>query len=345
MNQALRWMGSVVFVALLALPALPLAFGLNTLNAGVVAEAQGKTRTRRVAILDFDYSTVRTATAALFGTDVDVGQGISDMLVTALVNDGTYSVIEREMLDRILTEQNFASSSRANASSAAQIGQVLGVDAIITGSVTQFGNDTRSTGLGGIGRAARRIGFGGFDRSKHRAIVAIDARIINVDTAEILAVAQGKGESSRKSTSILGGGGSWSGFGAGRVNFGSSNFQETILGEAVRLATDQLSAELVSGSSRIELRQIVVEGLVAAVVDGLVILNVGSDAGVKVGDRMSIERVTREIRDPETGEILRRLSSEVGTIELIDVDAVSSVGRIPVGAEFQIGDLAKTVTN
>ncbi len=129
------------------------------------------------------------------------------------------------------------------------------------------------------------------------------------------------------------------------VNFGSSDFQETILGEAVRLATEQLSAELVAGSSRIELRQVVVEGLVAAVDDGIVILNVGSDAGVSVGDRMRIERVTREIRDPVTDAILRRLSSEVGTIELIDVDAVSSIGLILAGTDFQIGDLAKTVTN
>ena len=322
-----------------------LAIGLHTLHAGAIAEAQGETRTKRVAILDFDYSTVRSATAALFGTDIDVGQGISDMLVTALVSDGTYSVIEREMLDRILDEQDFANSGRANASSAAQIGQVLGVDAVITGSVTQFGNDTGSTGLGAVGGAVRRFGFGGFNQRETRAIVAIDARIINVDTAEVLAVAQGVGESSRTSTTILGGGGSWNGFGAGGVNFGSSDFQETILGEAVRLATEQLSTELVAGSGRIELRQIVVEGLVAAVDDGIVILNVGSDAGVSVGDRMAIERVTREIRDPVTDEILRRLSSAVGTIELIDVDAVSSIGRILAGTEFQIGDLAKTLTN
>lgn len=322
-----------------------LAIGLNALLLGQHADAQGETRTKRVAILDFDYSTVRSATAELFGTDIDVGRGVSDMLVTTLVNDGTYSVIEREMLDAILDEQDFANSGRANASSAARIGQVLGVDAIITGSVTQFGNDTGSTGLGAVGGAVRRFGFGGFRQSETKAIVAIDARIINVDTAEVLAVAQGMGESSRTSTTILGGGGSWGGFGAGGVNFGSSDFQETILGEAVRLATEQLGTELVASNGRIRLRQIVVEGLVAAVDDGLVILNVGSDAGVSVGDRMTIERITREIRDPVTNEILRRLSSEVGTVELIDVDAVSSIGRVLAGAGFQIGDLATTVTN
>ena len=306
------------------------------------AQSQASTRTKRVAILDFDYSTVRSDTAALFGTDIDVGRGISDMLVTSLVNDGTYSVIERAMLNQILAEQDFSNSDRADSRSAAQIGQVLSVDAIIVGSVTQFGNDTRSTGLGGFGRAVGRVGFGGFDRRETKAVVAIDARIIDVDTAEVLAVAQGSGESSRRSTSILGGGGSWRSFGAGGVNFGSSDFQETILGEAVRLATDDLSGELVSQSGRIELRQIVVEGLVAAVDGNLIIVNVGSDAGVRVGDRMTIERVTREIRDPATDAIIRRLSSEVGAIELTDVDAISAIGTIVAGADFQVGDVVKT---
>jgi len=56
--------------------------------------------------MDFDYATVHGATAALFGQDIDVGKGISDLLVTYLVKDGTYSVIERKALDKIMAEQN-----------------------------------------------------------------------------------------------------------------------------------------------------------------------------------------------------------------------------------------------
>jgi curli biogenesis system outer membrane secretion channel CsgG len=44
--------------------------------------------------------------AAIFGSDIDIGKGISDMLVTMLVKDGTYSVIERKALDQVLAEQN-----------------------------------------------------------------------------------------------------------------------------------------------------------------------------------------------------------------------------------------------
>lgn len=102
------------------IPLVLLSFFCTSGAAGV--QTQASTRTKRVAILDFDYSTVRTSTAALFGTDIDVGRGVSDMLVTSLVNDGTYSVIERALLDQVLAEQDFSNSARADSSSAAQIG-------------------------------------------------------------------------------------------------------------------------------------------------------------------------------------------------------------------------------
>jgi len=105
-------------------------------------------RKKRVAIFDFDYATVQSASAAAFGTNVDVGKGISDLLVRHLVQDGTYSVIERKAMDKILGEQNFSNSDRADANSAAKIGRILGVDAIIVGSVTQFGYDNKNTNVG-----------------------------------------------------------------------------------------------------------------------------------------------------------------------------------------------------
>ena len=122
-------------------------------------------------------------------------------------------------------EQNFSNSDRADASSAAKIGKLLGVDAIIVGSVTQFGNDTKNTGIGGVGAGLGKVGIGGFGQKQSKAVVGINARLVNVDTGEIVGVAEGKGESKRTSTTMTGGGGGWGGFGAGGVNFGASDFQ------------------------------------------------------------------------------------------------------------------------
>src|SRR5215469_7845385 len=124
-----------------------LMVGMLVVATAVTASGQG--RKKRVAIMDFDYATVHGYVAQIFGQDIDVGKGISDLLVTYLVKDGTYSVIERKHLDTILAEQNFSNSERANPTSAAKIGKLLGVDAIIVGSITQFGNETKNTNIGG----------------------------------------------------------------------------------------------------------------------------------------------------------------------------------------------------
>src|SRR3954465_9555371 len=173
------------------------------LALAVVVSAQAPStgaapRKKRVAVFDFDYATVHSGVAAIFGKDIDIGKGVTDLLVTYLVKDGTYSVIERKALDKIMAEQNFSNSDRANPTSAAKLGKLLGVDAIITGSITQFGGETKNTNVGGVGGGLGKIGLGGFGQKKTKAIVAIDARMIDIDTAEILGVADGKGESQRE---------------------------------------------------------------------------------------------------------------------------------------------------
>lgn len=320
-----------------------LAVGLMVLLGTAVLHAQ-EGRKKRVAVFDFEYGTVRSAVAGIFGTDVDVGKGMSDLLVKHLVRDGSYSVIERKALDKILAEQNFSTSDRANPASAAQIGKLLGVDAIIIGSITQFGQETKGTGVGGGGGGFGRLGVGGFRRNETKAIVTVDARIVDIDTGEILAVADGKGESKRSSTSLLGGGGSWRGWGAGAVDFSSSNFEETILGEAVKAAMEQMSTGVVESKDRLVARTVVVEGLVAFVDGEQVVLNVGTQSGLKVGDQLSIERVTQEIKDPSTGQVIRRMTSKIGTVQVMEADAGSAVARLLSGSDIKVGDMAKTTT-
>lgn len=313
-------------------------------SVAALAQTAPTPRKKRVAIFDFDYATVHGGVAAIFGQDVDIGKGISDLLVKYLVKDGTYSVIERKAMDKILAEQNFSNSDRANPNSAAKIGKLLGVDAIIVGSITQFGNDTKKTGVGGGGGGLGGFGLGGFKHSNTKAIVGLDARIVDIDTGEILAVAEGKGESQRSSTSMLGGGGNWHGWGGGAVDFGSSDFQNTIIGEATKAAVEQMSAGVIAGKDKLVARTVVVEGLVAAVDSGMIVLNVGGKAGLKVGDELTVERVSKEIKDPATGKVLRRMSTPIGVVKATDVDDVSSVCSVVSGAGFKVGDAVKTKT-
>ncbi|WP_157439761.1 CsgG/HfaB family protein [Terracidiphilus gabretensis] len=318
----------------------PFSAVLLLIAASIPASAQRKPR---IAVLDFDYGTVRSYVQAYFGTDVDLGKGITQMLVTNLVKDGSYTMIDRAAMDKILAEQNFSNSNRADPSSAAKIGKLLGVDAIIVGTITEFGNETKNQGLAGGGGSGWTGALAGIHHSKSSTNVGLNARIINVDTGEIMGVAEGTGTSSRSSTGLGGGGGNWNGHGGGAVDFGSSNFQNTIIGEATKAAVEKLTTDVIADAPKVSVRSISVEGVVAAVDSGQIILNIGKKSGVKVGDQFTVLRVTKEIKDPSTGAVLRKLTTNVGVIKATDVDDISAVCSPVSGTDFKVGDTIKTV--
>lgn len=297
---------------------------------------------KRVAILDFEYGTVQSWVDNIFGTNVDIGKGITDLLVEKLLNTGQYSIIERNALDKVLKEQNFSNSDRADSSSAAKIGQILGVDAIITGSITQFGSDDNSTGVGGFGRRLGGFGVGNVRLNNAKAIVGVSARIIDINTAEIMAAVTAKGESKRKGAALSGGGGSgWSG-GGGGIDMGASNFRNTIIGEATHQAVENLATELAGKANVLPTRTVSVEGLVADVDGKTMILNVGTRSGLKVGDTLTVQRKVREVRDPASGKVIRAITEAVGSATVTEADESSAVASFVGAGAPKVGDVVKT---
>lgn len=179
--------------------------------------------------------------------------GIADLIVDELVNDGSFRVIERKRLDAILAEQDFSNSDRADPSAAqvARIGKALGVKSLIVGSITKFGLETKNVGVDAGAWGGGKFGLGRVGTSKGRANVAITARIIDTSTAEIMASAKGDG-TSKRSGLLLGGGGGGGGAGAvGAVDMSSSDFQDTILGEATEAAVKAVVEKLVAAKGRL----------------------------------------------------------------------------------------------
>jgi tetratricopeptide (TPR) repeat protein len=97
------------------------------------------------------------------GASRDLGEIILDKMITVLVNQERFKVMERAQLNKILEEQSLGSSGIIDAATAAQIGKGIGVDAIIIGSVA-------ATVSGSISVDARVI-----DTESATIIVAQDA--------------------------------------------------------------------------------------------------------------------------------------------------------------------------
>lgn len=316
-------------------------FAIDTVNASEVtiesnsnstlqiAQLPKSSEKTRVAVLDFDFSAVSNPTYLNYFNGG--AKGVSDMLVNQLVQSGSYTVIERSKLDAILQEQNLGASGRVDPSTAAEIGRLLGVETVILGSVTQMDLQRQEKG-GNIGGF-----FGvGADVSDVDAYVNLSVRMVNTTTGEILTVAEGNGNASQSDTNatVFGiGGGS------------STDNEEKLITIATEQAIEQVVGSITSSSGDLAAAssgQTAVDALVADVAGDLIILNKGSADGYSEGMKVSIERVSKEIKDPETGEIIRRLTEKIGEIELTDVDEKSSVGKVVSGADFQVGDMATT---
>ena len=82
---------------------------------------------KRIAVINFEDRS---------GYGHNIGQGVADMLVTSLVESKKFIVIERAELDAILKEQGLGQTGLVTPQSAATVGQLLGLQRIITGSIT-----------------------------------------------------------------------------------------------------------------------------------------------------------------------------------------------------------------
>ena len=313
---------------------------LTLLGSLYTADAQTK---KRVAVMNFDYATVHRSVSAWFGTDQDIGKGISDLLVDRLVSDGVFSVIERNQLDKILKEQNFSNSDRADPATAAKIGRVLGVEAIVIGSITTFGMDDKKTTAGAGMSRLSKFGIGGVETREAHAVVQVTARMINTTTAEILASAQGDGDKSKKGAGLVGAGGGAATLAGGVLDMRSSNFRETLIGQATNDAVTKLAQGLEQKASSLPAAAApVAEGRVADVSGDTLIINIGSKAGVKKGDKLNVTRVGRDIHDPDTGKVIRRIEDPVGSIVITEVDDSSAVGKFSGPGQPKTGDRVAT---
>jgi curli biogenesis system outer membrane secretion channel CsgG len=121
-------------------------------------------------------------------------------LINQLVNDGAYVVASRSSLENYLREKQIAST--IDEATAVKIGQALGVDAVIVGTVTRFNVETRRSG-------GSFMGIGG-GSEKTKAVVQLTVRIIDTKSQSIIAAIEGMGEAESR-----GGHGSIAGIGSG----------------------------------------------------------------------------------------------------------------------------------
>ncbi|MGB9106828.1 MAG: hypothetical protein WCC59_18885 [Terriglobales bacterium] len=83
--------------------------------------------------------------------------------------------------------------------------------------------------------------------------------------------------------------------------------------------------------------------LVAAVEGGTIVLNQGSDVGVKVGDRFTVQRLGTEVVDPFSNKVIRQMVTCVGELQVTEVEALSSLATGVAAADLRVGDICEPI--
>jgi curli biogenesis system outer membrane secretion channel CsgG len=172
-----------------------------------------------------------------------IGDGMAEMLTTALFHTNRYIVLERQTVSDVLKEQDLGTAGRIKKGTEAQVGEIEGAELLIAGAVTEFEGAASGGGggLGGVGGTAGRI-LGGIAGGIKKAHMAIDVRVIDAKTSRIVAATSVEGEATDFSL-----GGALGGYGGGGALGGAlGGWSKTPTEKALRLCIQEAVKFIVS---------------------------------------------------------------------------------------------------
>lgn len=232
-----------------------------------------------------------------------VGKQIADMLSKALTESGAFVVLERTDVSKLQDESRLTGTKQT----------LVGVDALVLGSLTEFGRKT--------------VGETGFVSSskKQVAFAKIDLRVVDVVTGQSLFAASGAGESSTQTASTFG--------------FGSqASYDSTLNDGSIRQAISEVVNRLTTEFNRRPWQT----SIIGADKDRYFISG-GKAQGLKPGMVFAVETQGEKVKSPQTGfeialpgrEIAQiRIDSLFGDTEMSEGAVTSVVGGSLQGWKF-----------
>jgi curli biogenesis system outer membrane secretion channel CsgG len=174
-----------------------------------------------------------------------IGDGMADMLATALFHSNRYIVLERQTVSDVLREQDLGAAGRIKKGTEAAIGEIEGAELLVTGAVTEFEGAQSGVGggiggLGGLGTAGRILG--GIAGGIKNAHMAIDLRLVDTKTSRIVAATSVEG----KATDFALGGALAGAGGGGALGGALGGWSKTPTEKALRICLQEAVRFVVS---------------------------------------------------------------------------------------------------
>ncbi|MFH1228243.1 MAG: CsgG/HfaB family protein [Planctomycetota bacterium] len=239
MAKLIRYFGLSCLLAMLLLGCASTSTSTGYVNddskCGIYPPPPAAFAKKRLAIIPFSDKTNQKFTKTNLGSQaVDIG-------TTLLLATERFTLVEREKMDALLSEQKLVGI--VDPETAAKAGKALGADLIFTGAVTDFEIKRSKSGHRyGIPSIGKLPAFSlGNETQVLDISMAVDGRIIETETARVIFA--DSGEIKRQETA-----GGWH-FGlqggAGYSETGEIRIDESAAGKQLRFALDNLIQKMV----------------------------------------------------------------------------------------------------
>ena len=231
---------------------------------------------RKIAIGRFTNETRYGKTFLRDGDSDPLGKQASDMLANRLVSSKKFLVFERPDINKIKREQSVIKESN-----------LIGVDALILGAVTEFGRST--TGKVGFLSATK----------KQTARAKVEIRMVDVRTGHVFFSASGSGEAITESGEVAG--------------FGSrADYDATLNDKAIGAAISDLLNSVIS-----KLDERIWRTDILRIKGSEIVIAGGKRQGIKVGDVLSMMREGEKVKSKQTGFEISLPATKVGEIRIL----------------------------
>ncbi len=164
-----------------------------------------------------------------------VGTDLQDMLIAELASTNNFRVLERKELDDVINEQDLGASGMVNPRTRSRLGNITGAKYLIAATLSAFEQNTSGGGLSFGG-----ISLGG---SQDKAYMAVDLKVIDVETGEIYDARTIEATSKSSGISI--------GVSRGGFNGHLGEYKNTPVGKAIRACimeiVEYLDCSLIEG--------------------------------------------------------------------------------------------------
>lgn len=216
---------------------------------------------KQIAVLDFENISGSGSSK--------LGSAVADMLVTELARSNRFVIIERSKIEQILHEQALGQSGTVTEETAPQVGQLLGVESLIIGRILQANQESGSHKFEDDDDKWK------FKLKATVGIANISYKMISASTGEVLS------SNSFNATEFKPG----FGFKTKDVDFENMHdFDQTVLGKAVRKVIDKIALSVVKNASLIEWTGKVVQSQA----DTVIYFTPGRGSGVEINQMFEI---------------------------------------------------------